>query len=334
MHNRNEAQPKTHDRQPGYINMHGQGLLAERGRALRELASPCRLCPRCCGVDRMRGETGFCRAGDRARVAKAVAHMGEEPAISGIRGSGTIFFTHCNLRCRFCQNHQISHEHRGHEVSTEELAAMMLDLQRQGCHNISLVSAAHFLPDIVEALTLAAGQGLTLPFVYNSNGYESLQVLRLLGGIVDVYLPDAKYCGESLAGRYSSAPGYHRANMAALREMFRQAGGLEIDEHGIAVRGLIVRHLVLPGAIGDTYRVLRAIKKNLGPFVTVSLMGQYTPCFEAVGHPVLGRTLNAGEYKQACAMLEELGFENGWVQELSADDRSFVPDFRCEDSWN
>jgi len=319
---------------PGYVRLHEQGLLRERALALRALASPCRLCPRCCGVDRLRGEAGFCLAGNRARIAKAVAHTGEEPAISGTHGSGTIFFTHCNLRCCFCQNHQISQEHLGRDVSPEELAAMMLDLQQQGCHNISLVSGAHFLPDIVDALVLAAGSGLQLPLVYNSNGYESLPVLRLLEGIVDVYLPDAKYCSDIAARRYSSAPGYHRVNIIALHEMFRQAGCLEIDECGIAVRGLIVRHLVLPGCLDDTRRVLRSIRKNLGPFVPMSLMVQYTACFEAIGHPKLGRQLSAEEYREACTILKELGFSNGWLQQYCPEDRSFVPDFRCEDSWN
>jgi putative pyruvate formate lyase activating enzyme len=211
---------------------------------------------------------------------------------------------------------------------------MMLGLQQQGCHNISIVSGAHYLPDIDDALALAARQGLSVPLVFNSNGYESLRTLRLLSGLVDIYLPDAKYCSDTLAERFSSAPNYHRINIAALREMARQAGGLETDEHGTAVRGLIIRHLVLPGFLGDTRRVLRAIIKNLGAFVTVSLMGQYTPCFEAVGDPALGRSLNADEYRQACAMLAELGFDNGWLQECGPDDRSFIPDFRCEDSWN
>lgn len=311
-----------------------QGLLAQRVLSLQKLASPCRLCPRRCGVDRTRGERGFCRAGARVQVAKALPHMGEEPAISGTRGSGTIFFTQCNLRCCFCQNHQISREHPGREVEAEELAGMMLDLQNRGCHNISLVSGVHFLPGIVEALMLAAGRGLNIPLVYNTNGYESLQVLHLLDGIVDVYLPDAKYSSDAMARDYSAAPAYHQINMAALLEMARQTGHLETNEQGLALRGLIIRHLVLPGGLNDTQRVLRAIKKNLGPFVTISLMGQYTPCCEAAGHPVLGRRITTEEYRKACAMLIELGFENGWFQECAQEDRSFVPDFSRADSWN
>jgi putative pyruvate formate lyase activating enzyme len=319
---------------PGYIHLLEQGQLRKRALSLRELAGPCRLCPRRCTVDRPAGQRGFCRAGARVQVAKALPHMGEEPVISGSRGAGTIFFTHCNLRCCFCQNYQISHEHLGREVGTEELAAMMLDLQNRGCHNISLVSGAHFLPGIVEALELAAGRGLNVPLVYNTNGYESLRVLRLLDGIIDVYLPDAKYCSDTMAKSYSDAPAYHRVNMAALQEMARQTGYLETDEQGLAMRGLIIRHLVLPGGLGDTQRVLRAIKKNLGPFVPLSLMGQYTPCFETAGHPVLGRRITAEEYCKACEMLIELGFENGWLQEYSEDDRSFVPDFSQPECWN
>lgn len=324
----------TTDGKPGYILLHEQGLLEKRAMALQALFNPCRLCPRRCGVDRPAGERGFCRAGARVQVAKALPHMGEEPVISGKRGAGTIFFTHCNLRCCFCQNYQISHEHLGREVGSEELADIMLDLQNRGCHNISLVSGAHFLPGIVDALVLAAGRGLNVPLVYNSNGYESPQVLRLLDGIIDVYLPDAKYYSDAMAHNCSDAPAYHRINMSALQEMLRQTGHLETDEHDIAVRGLIIRHLVLPGGLGDTQRVLRAIKKNLGPFVTLSLMGQYTPCFETAGHPVLGRPLSPEEYGRACTLMLELGFENGWMQEYEPDDRAFVPDFSRPDSWN
>jgi putative pyruvate formate lyase activating enzyme len=181
---------------------------------------------------------------------------------------------------------------------------------------------------------LAAGRGLNVPLAYNSNGYESPQVLRLLDGIIDVYLPDAKYYSDAMAQNYSDAPAYHRITMAALQEMLRQTGHLETNEHDIALRGLIIRHMVLPGGLGDTQRVLRAIKKNLGPFVTLSLMGQYTPCFKTAGHPVLGRCIRAEEYRKACAMLVELGFENGWLQECAHEDRSFVPDFSQPDSWN
>lgn len=324
----------TPDGKPGYIHLHEQGLLDKRALELRMFSNPCRLCPRRCGVDRPAGERGFCRAGARVQVAKALPHMGEEPVISGTRGAGTIFFTHCNLRCCFCQNYQISREHLGREVGAEELAGIMLDLQNRGCHNISLVSGTHFLPGIVEALVLAAGRGLNVPLVYNSNGYESAEVLRLLDGIIDVYLPDAKYYSDAMAQKCSDSPAYHRINMAALREMARQTGHLEINEQDIAMRGLIIRHLVLPDGLGDTQRVLRAIKKNLGPFVAVSLMGQYTPCFEAADHPELGRRITADEYRRASAMLEELGFENGWFQECKQEDPSFVPDFSQPDSWN
>lgn len=319
---------------PGYFQLLHTGELAKRAEQLFAMLAPCRLCPWQCGVDRTKGAKGRCRAGSTARVAKAVPHFGEEPVISGSRGSGTIFFSHCNLRCCFCQNYQISHEALGEDVTVARLSDMMLGLQEQGCHNINLVSAAQHLPFIVQALNSAAAQGLSCPIVYNSNGYEDVGVLRLLEGIVDVYLPDAKYADDENAQKYSGTKNYVEINMNALDEMFRQAGYVETDEAGIARKGLIVRHLVLPGGLAGTERILETLKKRFGRFLAVSLMGQYTPCYRSEQFPELAAKTTREEYSRAVAAFESLGFENGWTQELETLDGSFVPDFRKKDSWN
>jgi putative pyruvate formate lyase activating enzyme len=267
-------------------------------------------------------------------MAKAVSHLGEEPAISGTRGSGTIFFSYCNLKCCFCQNFQISQEALGSDVSVEELCDMMLNLQAQGCHNINLVSASHFLPFVVKALWIASGKGLRIPTVYNSNGYEDAEALRMLDGIIDVYLPDVKYADDSCAQKYSGAKNYSNINLKALEEMFRQGGYLEVDEAGIAVKGLIVRHLVLPGRLAETGRILEMLKNRFGHFLAVSLMGQYRPCYHASAFPELCAGISRKEYEEAVGIFEALGFESGWVQEFEGLDGSFVPDFQKRDSWN
>jgi len=320
-------------KKPGYLELLQSGELAGRAGKLCSLLSACRLCPWRCGADRTRGETGRCGAGNTARVAKAVAHFGEEPPVSGTRGSGTIFFSRCNLRCCFCQNYQISHEALGEDVSVEALKHLMLGLQEQGCHNISLVSASHYLPFAIQALLQAAQEGLALPVVYNSNGYEDAEVLSLLEGIINIYLPDAKYGDDGCALKYSGAADYTAVNRRALDEMFRQAGYLELDENGIALRGLIVRHLVLPGGLAGTGAVLTALKQRFGRFLAVSLMGQYSPCFRAAGIPELSTRVSGEDYRAACGLLESLAFENGWVQDPATMDESFLPDFRKKDTW-
>jgi putative pyruvate formate lyase activating enzyme len=263
-----------------------------------------------------------------------VAHFGEEPPLTGTAGSGTIFFSHCNLRCCFCQNWQISHEGLGTDMTVEQLAEAMCGLQRQGCHNINLVSAAQYMPWVVQALALAAAGGLSIPLIYNSNGYESTELLGLLDGIIDIYLPDAKYATAASAERYSGAKNYGEVNAAALREMFRQAGYLETDGRGIARRGLLVRHLVLPGGLADTALVLNNLRREFGRFLSVSLMGQYRPCYRACETPGLEEPTPAAEYAEAVGLLEGLGFESGFTQQAGELDGSFVPDFRKKDSWN
>lgn len=318
----------------GYQKLFRSGELKARGRALMALAEPCRLCPRHCGARRLQNEPGRCGAAGSPRIAKAVAHFGEEPVITGARGSGTIFFAHCNLSCCFCQNWQISQEGLGADMTARQLAEAMCSLQQQGCHNINLVSAAHYMPWVVEALVLAADRGLTVPIVYNSNGYEDAAMLRLLEGVIDVYLPDAKYSDKGYAEKYSAAANYVEINAAALEEMFRQAGYLELDASGLARKGLIVRHLVLPGDLAGTAAVLEKLKHRFGKFLSISLMGQYRPCYRSHAVPELQARTSPQDYRAAVAVLEELGFENGWIQDPDHLDGSFVPDFRKKDAWS
>jgi putative pyruvate formate lyase activating enzyme len=266
-------------------------------------------------VDRVAGETGFCQAGLRPKIASANVHRGEEPPISGTRGSGTIFLSYCTLRCRFCQNFPISQLGNGEELTTGELAARMLKLQGQGVHNINFVTPGHYLPQILAALLLAVPRGFRLPLVWNSSGYEKADVLRLLDGVVDIYLPDMKYAEEEPAIRLSSAPGYRDFNRSAVLEMLRQVGHLEMDGAGIAQKGLIIRHLVLPEGAAGSRDTLRWIAENLGTETHIALMNQYFPAYLALETPGINRKLTEKEYREAVNALEEFGLENGWVQE-------------------
>ncbi|MFZ5562641.1 MAG: radical SAM protein [Thermodesulfobacteriota bacterium] len=293
----------------------------------------CDLCPRKCGANRLAGEKGFCAlSGDWVPVASFCAHRGEEPVLSGSAGSGTIFFSHCNLGCAYCQNHQISDNSADPGpsfVRIDELAQTLLVLQAMGCHNINFVTPTHVLPHIMAALEIALGRGLTLPLVYNCGGYENAEIIRLLDGIIDIYLPDFKYMDAALAGRYSSAPDYPAAAGAALKEMYRQTGsGLAIDpENGVACRGMIIRHLVLPGCTTNSLDVLEWIAAHLSPDVHLSLMSQYHPTAGAKkAGPPLDRTLRPDEYERISARAESLGFENGWFQEMESHD-VYRPDF-------
>jgi putative pyruvate formate lyase activating enzyme len=320
--------------QPRYLETFLHQGLAEKRKSLEEIFTCCSLCPWNCGVDRKGGEKGRCRAGSKLMIAKALPHFGEEPVLTGAKGSGTIFFTHCHLQCKFCQNHQISQNGLGKEISPGELASIMLNLQEQGCHNINLVSPTHFLPQIVAALEIAIPAGLSLPLVYNSNGYESAETLKLLDGIIDIYLPDAKYADDGLALSFSRAREYSRYNLSSLKEMYRQVGNLRINQEGLAERGLIIRHLVLPHHLSNTRGVLRAVKDLLGNEIHISLMGQYFPTHRGLHDPHLNRRLTDKEYQEAVNLLEEMGFENGWLQEPERIDKSFIPDFTKDGSWN
>lgn len=304
------------DNAPRGRQLHETGELKRRIDSLVDLFRTCRCCPRECGVDRLSGDIGFCRTGEHGVVASANLHFGEEPPISGSKGSGTIFFARCTMGCIFCQNYPLSHQGIGQPVGPEELADRFLALQRRGAHNLNFVTGSHVLLLLFRALEQAYDRGFRLPLVWNCSGYESLTALTLLDGLIDIYLPDIKYRDDELPDRFSAARDYARFNGPALREMFRQVGLLRCDREGIGRQGLIVRHLVLPGQLENTRRCLEYVARELSPRVHVSLMGQYFPAFGAVDHPELGRRLTRAEYETAMALLEEYGLENGWCQSL------------------
>jgi len=304
---------KSNETWPAYKGLSDEEWEDRIGKA-RDMLSPCRLCPRECGVDRPTGEKGVCRAGAAAQVSSYNDHHGEEPPLSGFKGSGTIFFTHCNLRCVFCQNYPISHLGHGDVVTAEALARMMLQLQKRGCHNINFVTPTHMMPFILEALPIAVGQGLDAPLVYNCGGYESLGALELLDGIVDIYLPDMKYNDDETAKRFSDAPDYVERNRAAIKEMHRQVGDLVTDELGIARRGLIIRHLVLPQGMAGSRGVLEFIANEVSKNTAISLMRQYFPAYKAPEHHELSRSITAEEYEEAARAMRELEIKQGWRQ--------------------
>lgn len=287
----------------------------------------CRLCPRACEVNRLVGERGYCRAGARPRVAMATLHHWEEPCLSGSRGSGTIFFSYCNLRCAFCQNYRISWQGRGREIEIEDLTDLFLDLQAQGAHNINLVSATPYTPLVVPALMEAKKRGLKIPVVYNCNAYESRESLGYLAGLVDIYLPDFKYIDDEPARRYSQAPNYFPVATAAILEMQRQVGTLIVDADGLARRGLLIRHLVLPGQAEAACRVLDWVKANLPRETYVSIMAQYVPVWRACCYPEINRRLTAAEYERVLEYFDALGLENGYCQELDAATTEYIPNF-------
>jgi len=293
---------------PGYLRLLASGELATRVREAERRLADCTLCPRDCHVDRRRTTAGaVCRTGARAVVASYGAHHGEEDPLRGWRGSGTIFFSWCNLRCVYCQNWDISQKGVGRDVEPEELAGMMLELQAAGCHNINLVTPSHVVAQIVAAVYEAARHGLRLPIVYNTGGYDALDALALLDGIVDIYMPDMKYGDALLARRYSKVPNYVEVNQAAVREMHRQVGDLVLDEDGIAQRGLLVRHLVLPNGLGGTEAVLAFLAEQISPRTYLNLMDQYRPCYRADEYPELDRRVTAAEYAAALAAAAGLG---------------------------
>jgi len=283
----------------------------------------CDICPHNCGVNRIKEQRGICGAGLKPKIASANVHRGEEPPISGSRGSGTIFLTGCSLKCLFCQNFPISQLGNGEEVGTRELAQRMLKLQRQRVHNINFVTPTHYLPQILAALWLAIPLGFNLPLVWNTSGYERIDALQLLDGIVSMYLPDMKYSDNSAAVQLSSASGYNEINRAAVIEMLRQVGHLHLDESGVAEHGLIVRHLVLPNDRSGTVDTLPWIAENLGRETHIALMSQYFPAHRSTGMEGMNRPVNHDEYDAAVAALEEAGLENGWVQDLD-DERGAI----------
>lgn len=291
--------------------------LTRRAGRLRERLAACDLCPRRCGVDRLRGQRGFCGVAEAVPFACALPHFGEEPPISGTRGAGTVFFGGCNLGCLYCQNHQISRlEIPVAEVEPEMIARAMLGIQAAGCHNLELVTATHVVPQVLAALARAVEAGLDLPIVYNSGGYEALDVLAELDGVVDVYLPDLKYGDAQAAAELSAAPDYWDVAVAGLREMLRQCGALRVDEHGVARAGVIVRHLVLPNDLAGSEQVLRFLAA-LEPRPALSLMAQFYPP-EGCTHPLLQRGVGAGEYARVLRLVYDLELETGWIQQLES----------------
>ena len=293
------------------------------------LLSHCTLCPRRCGADRTVTQ-GFCGAGFLPKVARAALHFWEEPCVSGDEGSGTVFFSGCSLRCVFCQNHDISSGNFGQEISIERLSRIFLELQEQGANNINLVTAAQYIPQIAEAFSLVK-KDLHIPVVYNSSGYESMEALHMLDGIVDVYLPDLKYLDPKRAARYSQAPDYVETAKKAILEMFRQVGPVQYDQRGILKKGVIVRHLVLPEGVEDSVNVLRWISENL-PLddILVSIMSQYTPFYRSAQFPEINRRLHEDEYDRVLDALDDFDIEEGFCQELSSAKEEYTPSFRLE----
>ncbi len=294
-------------------------LLRERAGKALSFLEKCSICPRDCGVNRVEGEKGVCRVGKEILISTASLHFGEEPPISGHQGSGTIFFSSCNLKCVFCQNYSISQQKHGYVVSEEELVAEMLALRKKGAHNINLVTPTHVGPQIMAALLKAYEKGLDIPIVYNCGGYEAMEMLKLWDGIVDVYMPDMKYGKEEDARKYSSAPDYPRINQEAIVEMFRQVGDLEMDSQGVAQRGLLIRHLVLPNDIAGSDIVLEFIAEKVSLNTYISLMSQYFPQYRAEEFPELNRRITRAEYARAKETMKKLGLTSGWLQNVPID---------------
>ncbi|MEA3364586.1 MAG: radical SAM protein [Candidatus Hydrogenedentes bacterium] len=284
---------------PSYLALHESGELRRRAEAAHALLRDCTVCPHLCHVNRLAGETGRCNTGAQARVYSAHAHFGEEPPLVGSYGSGTIFISWCNLRCVFCQNAELSAYGVGRDLPSQAIAELMLDLQTQRCHNINFVSPTHVVPQILEALVIAVEHGLRLPLVYNTGGYDRIETLQLLDGVFDIYMPDMKYDDPETAEHLSDIPNYPEINRAAVREMHRQVGDLELDARGVAIRGLLVRHLVLPQRLAGAQSIMRFLAEEISPDTYVNVMDQYRPCHYAHQFPPLDRRLTPAEYRDA-----------------------------------
>jgi putative pyruvate formate lyase activating enzyme len=294
---------------PSYLSLLPSGELQQRVEAAYARLAACDICPRHCGADRLAGELGECHIGELARVSSYGPHHGEEDVLRGWRGSGTIFFTRCNLHCLFCQNADISQTDDGDLLTPAELAAIMLRLQAAGCHNINLVSPSHVVPQILAAVLLAAQAGLRLPLVCNTGGYDNLATLALLDGVVDIYMPDMKYADPAAGLRYSLAPDYPRINQAAVKEMHRQVGDLQVDAQGLAVRGLLVRHLVLPNQLAGTQEIARFLAEEISPATYLNVMAQYRPAWRAGCFPELSRPITRDEYRAAVQAALDAGLQ-------------------------
>lgn len=308
-------------RLPSYIKLWESGELERRANLATEMLKSCKVCPRNCSIDRTSGEYSFCLSGYLPVVSAYAPHHGEEPVLSGIKGAGNIFFGNCNLRCIFCQNYSISQNWKSekkNEVSYEKLADIMLELQAKEVHNIGLVSPTHFSPQIIKSIFIAAGKGLKLPVIYNSNGYDSQEIIKMYEGIADIYLPDIKYGNDEFARKYSKVKNYFGTAKEAVKEMYRQVGHELVYEGDVVVRGLIIRHLVLPNDLSETEKVFKFVAEELNPKVHMSVMSQYYPAYKANREILLSRTLRESEYEKILRLMDRYGLENGWTQELES----------------
>jgi putative pyruvate formate lyase activating enzyme len=299
---------RRNDFKPAYLTTYEQGILPDRIAAARLLLRECTLCPRKCSVDRTAGMAGFCQAGGLPEISSYGPHFGEERPLVGRHGSGTIFMTHCNLGCIFCQNYDISRLGKGNAITFDELAGIMIELQQKGCHNINLVSPSHFVPHILQALPKAIEEGLSVPLVYNTGGYDTVETLKLLDGVFDIYMPDFKYTRNDIAQRFSQAPDYPEVVRMALKEMHRQVGNLKMDEEGIALSGLLVRHLVLPDELAGTREAMRFLVEDISRDTYVNIMAQYYPCGDMIppGSPLVRRTTRK-EFLEAIRIAHDEG---------------------------
>lgn len=295
-----------------------------------ELLESCKLCPRNCGANRLGEKRGFCGAGEKIRVARAALHYWEEPCISGDIGSGTVFFSYCTLKCVFCQNYNISQCSWGKEITIERLAEIFIELQDKGALNINLVTPTHYVPQIIEALKIAKGKGLILPIIYNSSGYENVETIKLLKGYIDVYLPDMKYFDTKYSSKYSKAKDYFECAKNAIDEMVNQVGEIKFDENGIVQNGVIIRHLMLPGLLFDSKKIIDHIYNTYGNKVYISIMNQYTPLEHVSKYPDLNKPLNQKHYEALIDYALNIGVQNGFIQEEGTDKESFIPLFNFE----
>ena len=291
------------------------------------LLKNCRLCPRNCNINRTNGEVGFCNSSDTVKVALVSLHNWEEPCISGTSGSGTVFFSNCNLKCVFCQNHKISSEGIGKEISIHRLSEIFLEQQERGAHNINLVTPTHYIPQIISALDLAKSNGLNIPILFNSNGYENIETIKSLRGYIDVYLPDLKYFDNKYSTKYSNAPDYFEKASKAINEMFFQVGKPKFNKNGLIEKGVIIRHMMLPGLLFDSKKVIDYIYKTYGHLVYISIMNQYTPMHNAKLFPEINKVLNPKHYDSLIEYCLYLGIKNAFIQESGTSSESFVPKF-------
>ena len=300
---------------PSYLELYKTGKLEQIADKAYKLLECCSICPRKCKVDRLKGELGFCKIGALPRVCSYMSHHGEEPPISGTKGSGTIFFSYCNMNCCYCQNYEFSQLGDGRQVTLETLAGFMIELQELGCHNINLVTPTHVMPHILKSLNIAVAKGLKIPLVYNTSGYELPESIKMLEGIVDIYLPDMRYADEQMSIKYSSAPGYPKYNQDSVKEMHRQVGLARLDRNGIIEKGLIIRHLVLPNNVSGSEEIMKFIAEEISKDTYISLMSQYTPYYKAHEFTEIARRITYEEYENAKQIMHEHGLYNGWTQD-------------------